>query len=197
MASTLHKLLEHLESLELPEGEYLRTCNLLKQVFQNKDMPEVKVIPLEDTKIILFNSWNVKTDVEYEFNKIILTPFKIGGSNWMYKTSVEVTRKQVVTTTKTYPLNKLSPLIKMDCELGKTHQVHMSLDGSLYSVNFEDWQEQEQKEEIQRIENMKEQREAYGDVEPLESDYQSFNHINFGAWLCQRMFNYLSSFEDD
>ena len=197
MASTLHKLLEHLESLELPEGEYLRTCNLLKQVFQNKDMPEVKVIPLEDTKIVLLNHWNVKTPVEYVFNKVILTPFKMGHSNWIYKTSVEVTRKQIATTTKVYPLNKLSPLIKMDCELGKTHHIHMSLEGSLYSIDYDEWRKQEQEEEIQRIEEWKEQQEAYGTQEPLETDYQSYNHIGLGAWVCQRMFNYLSSFEDD
>jgi hypothetical protein len=40
MDSTLHKILDFVETLSLPEGEYLTTCNKLKCVFENRQQDQ-------------------------------------------------------------------------------------------------------------------------------------------------------------
>jgi hypothetical protein len=45
MSDAMHSILEHVEGLDLPEGEYLRLTNMLKEVHERMAKPAAPVIP--------------------------------------------------------------------------------------------------------------------------------------------------------
>jgi len=78
---SLHSILEHAESLNMPEGDYLQVCNALKNVFKKKEIVNANLYTSSPTQLAIYFDDCISNCTVKSFVKCI-------SSNFLHTTGV-------------------------------------------------------------------------------------------------------------
>lgn len=145
MSDAMHSILEHVEGLGLPEGEYLRLTNMLKEVHQRMEKPAAPVAPAVPPTPLDYVMGIYGHDGNAEFKISSRLPLQMDGPfAYRHRYVMTVARNGTVLNTVTDTADNLRNIMRIFSSLimpkhvgyrMKSHGVSMDYTHDLLDIN--------------------------------------------------------------
>lgn len=142
------ELLEHLEGLKLPEGQYLKFCGLLKEVNDKKGK---EPFPLNIE--LLISGGNKQFRIKYNWAQV--TEENFGKVNYTLYTT-EFPEDERTLETSTIPFRRVDDDILFYSKLIDADTMAITIQGHEYCFNYFEWFKMEMEERKKLIEGIRE-----------------------------------------
>lgn len=171
MEQAFHTLLENLEEMKLPEGDYLKMTNILKSAFDKRDAEKDSNTFIPTTPLVVKLAKNVMKTIEIEFEikkaeggPRMTTFIEVRTKN--IKTGNVITRQEtrnLVCYPKTKGIDSFVGLLRSHIERFRPLQIQLTMEGVDTQYTYEELKEHEEEED----------KEMGFDEEEMAYDYRT------------------------